>query len=194
MSPKTPEQNARIRAESRQRIMAAAMHLFARDGYERTSIAGIAREAGVAKGLLYNYFSSKEDLLRTLILEAFSRGDEQVANLVAADPRSTLRNLLKWFFDEMRQRPEHWRLITEITLRVDKYAFVHELAKAKMEEYVQVLSRLFAQLNYTDPLNEARLFVGILDGIGVEALVLKEDYPLAAMEKFLLKKYCDENK
>ncbi len=194
MSPKTPEQNARIRAESRQRIMAAAMHLFARDGYERTSIAGIAREAGVAKGLLYNYFSSKEDLLRTLILEAFSGGDEQVANLVAADPRSTLRNLLKWFFDEMRQRPEHWRLITEITLRVDKYAFVHELAKAKMEEYVQVLSRLFAQLNYTDPLNEARLFVGILDGIGVEALVLKEDYPLAAMEKFLLKKYCDENK
>ncbi len=194
MSPKTPEQNARIRAESRQRIMAAAMHLFARDGYERTSIAGIAREAGVAKGLLYNYFSSKEDLLRTLILEAFSGGDEQVANLVAADPRSTLRNLLKWFFDEMRQRPEHWRLITEITLRVDKYAFVHELAKAKMEEYVQVLSRLFAQLNYTDPLNEARLFVGILDGIGVEALVLKDDYPLAAMEKFLLKKYCDENK
>ena len=194
MSPKTPEQNARIRAESRQRIMAAAMHLFARDGYERTSIAGIAREAGVAKGLLYNYFSSKEDLLRTLILEAFSGGDEQIANLVAADPRSTLRNLLKWFFDEMRQRPEHWRLITEITLRVDKYAFVHELAKAKMEEYVQVLSRLFAQLNYTDPLNEARLFVGILDGIGVEALVLKEDYPLAAMEKFLLKKYCDENK
>ncbi len=194
MSPKTPEQNARIRAESRQRIMAAAMHLFARDGYERTSIAGIAREAGVAKGLLYNYFSSKEDLLRTLILEAFSGGDEQIANLVAADPRSTLRNLLKWFFDEMRQRPEHWRLITEITLRVDKYAFVHELAKAKMEEYVQVLSRLFAQLNYTDPLNEARLFVGILDGIGVEALVLKDDYPLAAMEKFLLKKYCDENK
>ncbi len=193
MSPKTPEQNARIRAESRQRIMAAAMRLFARDGYERTSIAGIAREAGVAKGLLYNYFSSKEDLLRTLILEAFSGGDEQIANLLTSDPRSTLRNLLKWFFDEMRQRPEHWRLITEITLRVDKYDFVHELAKAKMDEYVQVLSRLFAQLNYADPLNEARLFVGILDGIGVEALVLKDDYPLAAMEKFLLKKYCDED-
>lgn len=46
-----------------ERLLAAATHLFARHGYEATSVAQIVEAAGVTKGALYHYFRSKDDLL-----------------------------------------------------------------------------------------------------------------------------------
>jgi len=55
--------------EARERILDAAEALFAADGFDATSPSRIARRAGVAKGLLFYYFPSKMDLLRTLFVE-----------------------------------------------------------------------------------------------------------------------------
>ncbi len=190
MSPKTPEQNEKIRAASQQKILDAAFKLIAQQGYEGTSIAQIARTAGVAKGLLYNYFSSKEDLVKTLVVEAIEEGDQQVADMFSKDPYQTLENLIHWFFTEMRQRHDYWRLITELTLKIDKFDFVHDIALAKMQEYVGLLESLLAQTGHANALGEARLLAALFDGIGIEVLVLKDDYPLAEMETYLIEKYC----
>lgn len=50
----------------REAILAAALELFGRYGYRRTSIDDIAREAGIAKGTVYLYVENKEALFRTL--------------------------------------------------------------------------------------------------------------------------------
>ena len=50
MSPRTAEQNEQIRTESKHKIMEAAFKLIAKNGYEATSIALIAKTAGVSKG------------------------------------------------------------------------------------------------------------------------------------------------
>ncbi|RDI74683.1 Transcriptional regulator [Gaiella occulta] len=53
-------------AEKRRLILAAAVRVFARDGYHTSRVGDIAEEAGIAHGLLYHYFSSKEEVLETV--------------------------------------------------------------------------------------------------------------------------------
>ncbi len=53
--------------ERRQEIIDTAIRLFYERGYEKTSISDIAKEMGVAQGLCYRYFSSKEELFETAL-------------------------------------------------------------------------------------------------------------------------------
>jgi AcrR family transcriptional regulator len=55
--------------EKRQRILQAAVRVFAEHGYHGSRVGDIAEDAGVAHGLLYHYFASKEDVLRTIFVE-----------------------------------------------------------------------------------------------------------------------------
>lgn len=57
----------------RQQIMRAAVRLFARRGYTRTTTREIAQVAGVAEGTIFNYFASKQDLLLAFLEEAALR-------------------------------------------------------------------------------------------------------------------------
>ncbi|MDR1653742.1 MAG: TetR/AcrR family transcriptional regulator, partial [Prevotellaceae bacterium] len=64
--PRTKEQYEKIRNEKRQLIKQTALSLFADKGYDATSISEIAKKAGISKGLMYNYFTSKEELLQII--------------------------------------------------------------------------------------------------------------------------------
>jgi AcrR family transcriptional regulator len=69
MSPRTPEQFEAMRESRRKQIMDAALELFASKGYSNCSISQLAAQAGISKGLMYNYFDSKEALLMAIIEE-----------------------------------------------------------------------------------------------------------------------------
>ena len=58
--------------EKRRLILDAAVRVFARKGYHTSRVGDIAREAGIAHGLLYHYFSSKEEVLHTVFRENWS--------------------------------------------------------------------------------------------------------------------------
>jgi TetR/AcrR family transcriptional regulator, fatty acid metabolism regulator protein len=58
--------------DRRTRIVEAAVHVFAHKGYHAARVGDIAAEAGVAHGLLYHYFSSKEELLETIFRETWT--------------------------------------------------------------------------------------------------------------------------
>ena len=57
----------------KQKLLDAAAKLFEAQGYYSTTVEQISEEAGVSKGLVYNYFSSKEELLAGLIESATNR-------------------------------------------------------------------------------------------------------------------------
>jgi len=59
-------------------ILRAAITVFARSGYHTSRVADVAKEAGVAYGLVYHYFGSKEDLLETIFRRTWSRMLEAV--------------------------------------------------------------------------------------------------------------------
>ena len=55
--------------EKRRKILRAASRVFAKKGYSGTRVGDIAREAGIAYGLVYHYFRNKEDVLNSLFQE-----------------------------------------------------------------------------------------------------------------------------
>src|SRR3954467_9182581 len=67
--------------EKRRLILAAAVRVFARKGYHAARVGDIAEEAGVAHGLLYHYFASKEQLLETVFRETWSELLETIASV-----------------------------------------------------------------------------------------------------------------
>lgn len=71
---------APVETSARQRIVAAAVALFAEQGYDATSVNQVVARAGVAKGALYHHFESKDDLLYEVYRELV---DRQLAGLRA---------------------------------------------------------------------------------------------------------------
>jgi AcrR family transcriptional regulator len=62
-----------VQREKRRLILRAAIHVFAEKGYHTCRVQDIAAEAGVAYGLVYHYFRSKEELLETIFRRTWSR-------------------------------------------------------------------------------------------------------------------------
>lgn len=71
-------------ASSRDRLLAAAKTLFAHNGYEQTSTASIARDAGTSESQLVRYFGSKAGLLEAIFNESWKDLNEEISRTVAA--------------------------------------------------------------------------------------------------------------
>lgn len=82
-------------------IQDAALVLFARKGYQGTTIEDIATELGYAKASLYYYFSGKEAIVRSLIMEAMAESGRRMDELLArsSDPVANLRDLFEDYID-----------------------------------------------------------------------------------------------
>jgi AcrR family transcriptional regulator len=101
------QRQTRERREARaQRILDAASTLILHDGYDKTTIEGIAREAGVGKGTLYLHWTTREALFAALILREKVAMAEDIKQRLAGDPAgATLRGLLKHAALALLQRP-----------------------------------------------------------------------------------------
>jgi AcrR family transcriptional regulator len=110
-------QQARTR-RTRSRLVEAAIRCFERHGFEETTTAMIAAEAGVAVGTVYNYFSDKRELL----LELLEQMNREVAEQVIAqldpgswrgttDPRERTRTLIDAVFHTQQLRPGIQRIL-----------------------------------------------------------------------------------
>src|SRR5215470_6107707 len=107
----------------RDAILAAALELFGRYGYRRTSIDDIARQAGVAKGTVYLYVENKEALFRTLSQSLLDR--MLAAARRAADARTPVGERLTrildakfGFFHELLHRSPHASELMDSTSRL----------------------------------------------------------------------------
>jgi AcrR family transcriptional regulator len=83
--------------DTRSRIVAAAVSLFAEQGFDATSVNQVVARAGVAKGALYHHFDSKDDLLYEVYRELVDRQlaglDEVVA--LKLDPAEAVRAIIR---------------------------------------------------------------------------------------------------
>ena len=71
--------------DKRTRILDAAIRVFAEHGYHEARVGDIAEDAGVAHGLLYHYFASKDDVLRTIFVENWGQLIARFRAVEAAD-------------------------------------------------------------------------------------------------------------
>jgi AcrR family transcriptional regulator len=92
----------------RKRLLDAAVRVFARTGYHGSRVGDIAEEAGVAHGLLYHYFSSKEEVLQTIFRENWGELIARFRAVEAADEPASekLEGIAKILLRTWRNDPD----------------------------------------------------------------------------------------
>jgi TetR/AcrR family fatty acid metabolism transcriptional regulator len=114
--------------DKRRVILDAAVRVFARQGFHTCRVSDIADEAGVAYGLVYHYFSSKDQILDTLFLE---RWNLMLRAIEAADgsertPRDKLYAIASFIVDSYRHDPELMKvIIVEVTRAANTFGRTH---------------------------------------------------------------------
>jgi TetR/AcrR family transcriptional regulator, fatty acid metabolism regulator protein len=104
--------------DKRRLILDAAIRVFARKGYHAARVGDIAEEAGVAHGLLYHYFRSKEELLETISRETWRDIRDAVRSVEETDEsaRERLAGITKILLRSWRRDPNLVRvLVREVT-------------------------------------------------------------------------------
>ena len=114
--------------EKRRQILDAAVHVFAREGFYSCRVSDIADEAGVAYGLVYHYFSSKDEILDTLFLERWNLLLEAIAAVDEGDlpARDKLFEIASFIVESYRHDPELMKvIIVEVTRAANSFGRRH---------------------------------------------------------------------
>ena len=125
--------------DKRRIILEAAVRVFARQGFHTCRVSDIADEAGVAYGLVYHYFSAKEEILDTLFLERWDVMLQAISEVDASSraPREKLQAIAGFIVDSYRHDPELMKvIIVEVTRAANTFGRTH-LAKIR-EAYGQI--------------------------------------------------------
>jgi TetR/AcrR family fatty acid metabolism transcriptional regulator len=122
-----------ITADKRRVLLDAAVRVFARKGYHQARVGDVAEEAGVAHGLLYHYFSSKEEVLETIFRETWSDLLAAVREVEesGAAAREQLRQVAAILLRSWRRDPDLVRvLVREVTRSAEVGKRVAEIGEA----------------------------------------------------------------
>ncbi len=166
------------------------MDLFSKQTFHNTSVADISKQAGVSKGLIYNYFTTKEDVLNGIIDYLFAIGDQMVEETMrAGTPREEHRHLIHQVYQFLHQQAAESRKMIPLALEVGKFDFINNVIDRKMRDYMGLLIQIFTDMGYPDPEMEAWMLGVLFDGISLDYNVLGDRMPLDRMEQHLYKKY-----
>ncbi len=159
-------------ADKRRVILDAAVRVFARQGFHTCRVADIADEAGVAYGLVYHYFSSKEEILDTLFLErwglmlaAIAEADEKQSS-----PREKLQAIAGFIIDSYRYDPELMKvIIVEVTRAANTFGRTHlgQIREA-YEQIAGIVERAQADGVFRDEIDPpfaALAFYGLIEQV-----------------------------
>ncbi|MFK8037606.1 MAG: TetR/AcrR family transcriptional regulator [Crocinitomicaceae bacterium] len=188
--PKTPAQFEKIRADRKSTILNAALHVFAEEGYHSASISKVSKHAGVSKGLMYNYFESKEALLHQLLHHIMHEEIKILEYLTVSDfTNESLIALIDRTFDLLAADSKHWKLYFRMSLQSDVLQII-------MSDYAEVLgkfntrfSNFFREKFGENFHNEMQYFNTIFSGMKLSYVMQPETYPIESMKKKLVKQF-----
>jgi TetR/AcrR family transcriptional regulator, fatty acid metabolism regulator protein len=114
--------------DKRRLILDAAVRVFARRGFHHCRVSDVADEAGVAYGLVYHYFESKEEILNTLFLERWQIMLDAIAEIDSRDlpARDKLYSIAGFIIDSYRHDPDLMKvIIVEVTRAANSFGRLH---------------------------------------------------------------------
>jgi AcrR family transcriptional regulator len=169
MSPRTAKQYETIREERMELLKETALRLFSANGYEATSISTIAKEAGISKGLMYNYFESKEELLLSLFDDYF----RLLGTLLNPNDDNEITNEeMDFFFSaltrSLKEKHGYWLLFFQLSMQPDVLRLIlSKLHSAgTMIEHRSLLWNYFAA-RFKNPEEEFLLFNTFIKGFSL---------------------------
>lgn len=179
MSPRTNEQYEKIRSEKRKLIMKVALEAFAELTFQGTTIAMIAERAKISKGLMYNYFKSKEALLKAIIIESI----HDVWQFFDPNHDGILTKEEFFFFmnksiQVVKENPDYWKLYSSLMFQPDILEMVKSDFDDLSDQYNKMAYDLFVRYKIKDPEAEILLFGAMLRGAIVQYAAMKDSYPI----------------
>ncbi len=175
----------RGKSDKRERILAAAVKVFAEKGFYCARVSDVARQAGVADGTIYLYFASKEDLLRGLFEENMQAIIERLRALMEdVDTASQkLARLFEGYAQFTRDEPELAEVLT-VELR-ESGKFMNEFAAPLFGEFLRLIVEVIEDGQRAGELrqdfssrNIARAIFGALDELSLAWVMSKRKWDL----------------
>ena len=190
MSPRTEIQFEEIRESRRKQIMDVALELFADKGYAHTSISQIASKAKISKGLMYNYFKSKDDLLQNL----FEDGMGAMFDLFDQNRDGVLtRDEFIFFINEsfnlMNQDRRFWKLDFSLLVQPEAWKIFEKNLNEIITPLIHMMTNYYKEKGSENPEIEAVMVGALLDGIGFNYVFNPDMYPLKEVQKMVIERF-----
>lgn len=181
MKPKSIASKTERGQQTRDRVVEAALQLFAEHGYHGASMRQIADAATVAVGGIYNHFRNKEELLTAVILtwHPLLLIMPALAETEGDSLEEFVRNAAQGFLDTFRERPELLRIFMIEMIDFDgaHIPYFFETMEAKTTYLHERLVALDERFCTMAPLTFARLFLGTLIGFYITGKLLSRVPP-----------------
>ena len=188
--PRTKQQFSEIRKTSRGKILSVALELFAKKGYHATSISEIAKQAKISKGLMYNYFASKEELLDEIIQEGFNSLDElKYESKHGVDPERQLEEFIDAILDNLYSNFSYWQLYLALLIHPEIQKKFEKKMQRFRDEFIKTVASLFRKLKVKNPELEAFLLGTFFDGLVLNFMVAEDLFPVKKIKEALISKY-----
>ncbi|CAI8868603.1 TetR family transcriptional regulator [Brevibacillus sp. IT-7CA2] len=192
--PRTPAENERIRQAAKDKIHAAAMTLFIKKGYHATSIDDVAKQAQISKGLLYNYYKGKEELLAAMVQVRIEEVKEVMeAATKLATPHEQLRHIVDGALDNVYQRPDVYRFYLNLQTQPEDdrvlASYREQLNEESLRQF-EVQCRIFKQLGVKQPRLRSLYFSSALQGAMLMMTTYPEGFPVEEMKEQMIREYC----
>jgi len=186
----TPESDAFRGTSKRERILRAAVDVFAEHGYFNAKVAQIAKSAGVADGTIYLYFDGKEDLLITIFREhtrSYLHSLEQaLANINRAEDR--LRTAVRHHLETLG-RDRALAVVSQVELR-HSLKFLSLFSQQEVADYLNVIRKIVehgqeqgAFRRNVHPQLAAKAIFGVLDEMVTSWMLSEKHYDLPAQSE-----------
>ncbi|HJZ86040.1 MAG TPA: TetR/AcrR family transcriptional regulator [Polyangia bacterium] len=174
--------------DKRERILEAAIRVFAGKGFFNSKVSEIAREAGVADGTIYLYFKSKDDLLISLFEDRMERINQALRERLPREPsaEAKLRRFIEMHLDLVEK---HRALVEVLTVELRQSAkFMREYKNPKFGEFLRLLAAIIEDGQRAGELRAgvpptlvARAIFGALDELSLARALGKSD-PISATQ------------
>lgn len=166
--------------DTRDRILDAACVVIAEEGIDDLRIARVAMRAGASTALVHHYFSTREELLEQALTHSYERAAEDRFGQ-PVDTAASATGRLKVMIDECLPLPgvqhNEWTLWVELWLRASRFPALRPMAERLYRDYREWMLEVIrfgvdeGEFTTEDPGAAADIAIGLLDGLGVRALI-----------------------
>ncbi len=198
------QQNQQIREERKEQILQAALHQFSTKGLFATRISDIAETAGIAQGLMYHYYKSKEEIYVELIADALDKMNSAVFWLkdLPLPPHEKIRMAIEQMINTIESSEKFnqtCRLIAHASNSTAIPEKARQLIESKRDIPYQEIANIMAQgqeegtiIKTADPHELAILFWTSLNGMAIYRATRTEPERLPRAQ-ILINMFLEEN-
>ena len=165
-------------------IKSSALKLFSQKGYLVTTVESIAKEAGISKGSVYSYFSTKEEILEAVLKTGFesifSNFVEEINN------EDEFEHFINDVIIKIIENRDFYRLYYALISQSEILKEVLKYFQPHIDSYLKLIEAYYNAKGYDNPMAKALLLGASIDGIGMAYILMGDEYPIEIVKKELI--------